>query len=197
MQDTKFFKTKRQFMEYLIGFLPSLNIPYSVSKSKYTIQIGDKVVFSRNIIGMYQTLNELIGGEVFINGRLVGKQGFKATIDTGAAEKALENAKNLPKPEVVKVEKPTPVKAEEVIDAVPEQKEENKEAEEKKDDSSLISLEVEGEKTPDWKWIDSLENNKDDKTSFKNYAQEEFGIELKGNVKLENLVTKFKEELEK
>lgn len=194
MQDTKFFKTKRRFMEYLSSYLPSLNIPYSISKSKYTIQLGDDTVFSKNIIGMYQTLNTLIGHEVFLNGRLVGKQGFKATIDTNAAEKALEGVNNLPKPEVVKVEYSTPVKAEEVTDAVSEQKEE--EEEEKKSDSGLISLEVEDVVTPDWEWIESLDNNKEDKLALDHYAESKFSIKLSRTMKISNMIKAFKEELE-
>jgi hypothetical protein len=70
------------------------------------------------------------------------------------------------------------------------QKEEVKEEEK---DSSLIVLPA----TVDWKWIESLKNNKEDKVKLDEYAQKEFSIELKRSMTLKNMVIDFKEQLEK
>lgn len=48
----------------------------------------------------------------------------------------------------------------------------------------------------DWEWIESLENNKQGKKDLAFYADKHFGIELKKNAKLENMIKRFKFALE-
>ena len=49
--------------------------------------------------------------------------------------------------------------------------------------------------TPDWEWIDSLENDKEDKLKLDNYA-EKFSVKLNRNKKLSNMINDFKTALE-
>lgn len=61
----------------------------------------------------------------------------------------------------------------------------------------LVSLEAPEESVSvNWEWVDGLVDTKEDKSQLKTYAKETFGITLKGNLKLENLVEKFKEGIE-
>lgn len=47
-------------------------------------------------------------------------------------------------------------------------------------------------KQPDWKWIESLENNKEDKLLLDDYADKEFSIKLSRTKKLSNMIIDFK-----
>ena len=71
--------------------------------------------------------------------------------------------------------------------------------EDKVEVESLITLEVEDTptvKTPDWEWIESLGTDSESKKELDVYAEEEFGVKLSRTMKFENMVKKFKEELE-
>ena len=50
--------------------------------------------------------------------------------------------------------------------------------------------------TPDWEWIESLENKKDHKIELDEYAEKEFGIKLNRQNKIDNMIKDFKEQLE-
>ncbi len=75
-----------------------------------------------------------------------------------------------------------PEVSEEVVEEVVESIEEVKEA-------SEDSVEVE------WDWINSLVDNKDSKLQLDQYAENTFGIKLKRNMKLENMISIFKEKV--
>jgi hypothetical protein len=91
------------------------------------------------------------------------------------------------------------------------QKEEKEVVEENKEDLIPQDLEVVEEETvvevveseepkikePDWEWIESLENNSEDRLELDRYAEEEFGVKLNRTMKLGNMIKKFKEELSK
>lgn len=47
-------------------------------------------------------------------------------------------------------------------------------------------------KQPDWKWIESLKSNKEDKLLLDKYAEKEFGIKLSRTKKLSNMILDFK-----
>ncbi|HHB9680437.1 TPA: hypothetical protein ACOAY7_002820 [Vibrio cholerae] len=81
----------------------------------------------------------------------------------------------------------SPKEDEEVLNALQEQ-EENQAAEEK-------VVEVVAAKEPDWKWIESLSNTKEDKLALDQYAAEEFDIQLNKRNTLENMIVVFKEAL--
>lgn len=49
-------------------------------------------------------------------------------------------------------------------------------------------------KSVDWEWVESLENNKEDKLALDEYAQE-FNVELSRRKTLENMIIDFKEAL--
>tara|TARA_Y100001956_G_C4125696_1_gene189942 strand:- start:860 stop:1294 length:435 start_codon:yes stop_codon:yes gene_type:complete len=50
--------------------------------------------------------------------------------------------------------------------------------------------------TPDWEWIESLENKKDHKIELDEYADKEFGIKLNRQNKIDNMIKDFKAQLE-
>lgn len=81
----------------------------------------------------------------------------------------------------------SPKEDEKVLDAVQEQ-EENQAAEEK-------VVEVVAAKEPDWKWIESLSNIKEDKLALDQYAAGEFGVKLSRTKKLEGMIEDLKEAL--
>lgn len=66
------------------------------------------------------------------------------------------------------------------------------EVEIKQNDSVLVSEKV----SPDWGWINCLNSNREDKERFDKYASDKFGIELKRNKSLENMIKDFKDALE-
>lgn len=65
----------------------------------------------------------------------------------------------------------------------------------------ILSLTVEDEapvvetKQPDWDWIETLQNKKFDKIKLDEYIEEEFGIKLKRNMTLSNMIKDLKEQL--
>ncbi|CAH9011893.1 conserved hypothetical protein [Vibrio phage 501E54-1] len=186
MHITEFYKTKRLFLEGLSKYVADINIPSSVSKSKYTIQIKNKVVFARNMGDLLQTLNTMIGEKVFVNGRLVGRQGFKVEIDSEVSEQVLAKGEPVSvvveEKKVAKVEEPKKVeKAEAPV------------VEEEKAEAEVV---VESSTEVDWEWIESLQDNKDSKLALDQYAEEKFDIKLKRNMKLPNMIAAFKEALE-
>ncbi len=71
----------------------------------------------------------------------------------------------------------------EVLDEVVE------EVVESTEDVKEDSVEVE------WDWINSLVDNKDSKLQLDQYAENTFGIKLKRNMKLENMISIFKEKV--
>ena len=50
--------------------------------------------------------------------------------------------------------------------------------------------------TPDWEWIESLENKKDHKIELDEYADKEFGVKLNRQNKIDNMIKDFKSQLE-
>ena len=50
-------------------------------------------------------------------------------------------------------------------------------------------------KSPDWEWIDSLANNKEDKEALDVYALKEFNISLNKSKTIANMIKSFKKEL--
>ncbi len=91
--------------------------------------------------------------------------------------------------------------------AVQEQKEEtvSKTEEEKVEDIPVsepvadietIVVEDSGDATPDWEWIESLDNNKEDKLALDQYAESKFSVKLSRTMKISNMIKAFKEELE-
>ena len=59
-----------------------------------------------------------------------------------------------------------------------------------------IVVEASGDVTPDWEWIESLDNNKEDKLALDQYAESKFSIKLSRTMKISNMIKAFKEELE-
>ena len=66
---------------------------------------------------------------------------------------------------------------------------------EEEDIKEVIIEESSGRTQPDWEWINSLTNTKEDKLSFDKYASEKFSITLNRAKKIENMVIGFKEAL--
>ncbi|CAH9011758.1 conserved hypothetical protein [Vibrio phage 424E50-1] len=190
MHITEFYKTKRIFLQALSNYVADIDIPSSVSKSKYTIQIKNKVVFARNMGDLLQKLNTIIGEEVFINGRLVGRQGFKVVLDKEVSDKLLGKGS----PAVAKIATPEVKVAEKPVQEEPVVVEPEVIVEESVKESEVVSEESSTE--VDWEWIESLQDNKDSKLALDQYAEEKFDIKLKRNMKLPNMIAAFKEALE-
>jgi len=90
------------------------------------------------------------------------------------------------------------VKPEVVEDVVPESVEEHEVELAQDVDVVEVSTEVvTEEKQPDWAWIDTLGTDADSKKELDVYAENEWGVKLSRTMKFENMVKKFKEELEK
>lgn len=53
------------------------------------------------------------------------------------------------------------------------------------------------EKEVNWDWVNGLDNTKEDKLALDQYAEDHFSIKLSRTMKIENMIKKFKEELEK
>lgn len=61
--------------------------------------------------------------------------------------------------------------------------------------SDLPTVEVADKKEPDWEWIENLPDNKEGKLNLDQYVEKEFGIKLKRNMTMKNMLLTFKEEL--
>lgn len=85
---------------------------------------------------------------------------------------------------------------EETISKAEEEKVEDTPVSEPAPDIETIVVEDLGDATPDWEWIESLSNSKEDRLAFDQYAESKFSVKLKRNMKIDNMRAKFKEALE-
>ncbi|AUR93459.1 hypothetical protein NVP1187O_146 [Vibrio phage 1.187.O._10N.286.49.F1] len=180
------FKKVNDLRAFLAKRHEDINLNASISQPSFYFVTTDKVVHRATGTKMLaQVLNDLLGNYYSV------EDSVTVTRQRGTLAYALQEKQE-------KVETP-----------VQEEKEEEEvitepEVEEVVEDSpSLISLDVEedvvaeGSKEPDWAWIESLENTKDDKNEFDKYCESEFSVKLSRTMKLSNMIKKFKEELAK
>ena len=63
------------------------------------------------------------------------------------------------------------------------------------EDSEVLTTVEDNNKTPDWAWIKSLADTPEDKKILDDYAEKEFSIKLKRNMKISNMIKSFKKQL--
>lgn len=166
----KVLKSKKLFLEFLIEQgLEKININKSlVDGARWAFYVEDLRIYNPKLSDLILELNDHL--PIFIDPKLSRPLGT--------------NSLKL-------------VYSEEKVDALQKQEVKEKfiqeEVKEETEDSSLIVLPA----TVDWKWIESLKNNKEDKIKLDEYAQKEFNIELKRSMTLKNMIADFKEQLEK
>jgi len=163
-------KTKKLFLEFLIEKgLDKINMNKSLQdKARWSVYVDDLRIYNARLADLILELNESL--DIFI--------------DPSKSRPLTINAIKLVYSEDKKVAVQQKEAAKQIF-----QKEEDKE--EAKDSSLIVPA------TVDWKWIESLKNNKEDKVKLDEYAQKEFNIELKRSMTLKNMIADFKEQLEK
>ena len=183
----RIFPSHINFYNYVHQFLPLLNVKESVSRSRYSFKYDDKVIGCTGLVSQLDEMNKLLEKELFLLriSKVSGKLRYKIFVDGKVEEDLLDSITQ----EVV-----------EVVD-VREEEEETKTPEETQEDPEVVEplsedVPVEKKKV-DWGWIESLGDDKDSKLSLDVYAEEEFGIKLKRNMKMKNMLAVFKEELAK
>ena len=163
----KFYYNSVVFYRDIQKLIPTLNINKTLRLLDQSFFLGEVFQPTTLIDKALARMNELIGEEVFCTKRsIVFNEQYTIFLPKGKEHfEALLN-KEAP------VVQPTPVEKEEAP------VEEAKEA-----------------KSPDWEWIDSLANNKDDKELLDVYALKEFNISLNKSKTLANMIKSFKKEL--
>ncbi|CAM0038941.1 hypothetical protein VPHK460_0018 [Vibrio phage K460] len=176
------FKKVNDLRAFLSKRHEEINLNASISQPSFYFVTTDKVVHRATGTKMLaQVLNGLFGNYYSV------EDSTTVTRQRGTLAYALQ--------EQEKVETPVQEEKEEVVPE-PEVKEVVE------DSPSLISLDVEEDvtedsKEPDWAWIESLENTKDDRLELDQYAEDEFSVKLSRRKTLENMIIDFKEELAK
>lgn len=172
----QFFKTKKQLFTHLKTLIPELDYNKCFTKSRHSLVLeSGECFFFHKLSLLLKKCNELMGKEHFDTTHSVikGKSAYLIYYKT----------------EGVEYVKPSKEK---------EEKEELPEEGFDQEELGILSLDVEDsehEKEVDWKWIEGLKDTTEDRLALDQYA-EGFDIKLRRNMKLVNMIKKFKEALE-
>lgn len=166
----KYYRTQRDFYNYVATITDELDINTSYKYSRHTFVTKDgEVHFASKINDALEMMNGIIGEDYFdaSKSRIKGRQGYLIYFND----------------ESETIEPVELISKEVILDEVVEE--------------PVIEIEDKYEvDTPDWDWIDTLENNSDDKLLLDKYAEEKFNVKLSRTMKLENMIKKFKEKLD-
>lgn len=184
------FKKKSNIIKFFMTLTDQIDFGRTMRVGRNSIVLLDGTIYrGKNLKQMLDSMNKVIGEEVFNihSSRVRGIRAHMIVFTEGKERDTADFGRG-----TVHVEPKSP-KVEDKVEASVENLDEDDEPED------VVEAVVEEDKvstpTIQWDWINGLQNNKDDKKALKDYAAN-FDIELKGNMKLENLVAKFKEELE-
>ena len=178
------FRSHKCFYEYINKILPKFEVKESISKGRFTFVYDGNIKPYRNFYQFLGELNGLIEKELFLipNSRITSRTRYKVFVDE-VVETALLSG-----------EKEVSVKVDEVEEVVETAllKGEDTLVEDVKED--LVETK-ESEFTVDWDWVESLEDNKEDKLLLDKYAEDNTGVKLKRNMKIKNMIRDFKKAL--
>lgn len=164
------FKRHKDLYFYIKSLLPSFDVNKSIPCSRYTFFTEDGTCYKTgNFANMLSTLNDLAGQKVFCTKRskAIGAFTYKLYLSE-----------------------------DEVIEPATEIKEEAIVQESVDDDCSEVFIPLISLEDIDWDRINSLKGVAEDKDFLDTYAEENFGIKLKKNKKIENMLADFKAGLE-
>ena len=163
----KFYYNSVMFYRDIQKLIPTLNLNKTLRLLDQSFFLGDVYQPTVLIDIALARMNELIGEDVFcVKRSIVFNEQYTIFLPKGKEYfEALLN-KEVVAPQVAEV---APVKEEAPAEEA-----------------------VKDAKTPDWGWIDSLANNKDDKQLLDVYALEEFNISLNRSKTLANMIKGFK-----
>ncbi len=175
MQNKYWFKSTKDFYKFIKSEIPK----FDNNKSQFApwfsfYDVDGKFYNCKNFLYMLRELNKMKGEEFFATSSSRANGIPHYFVQTGQSELAESLS------EVIK--RDIPEEVEEVVET-----------------EALISLEAVDEpkvKEPDWKWIESLEDTKENRKLLDDYAEKEFGIKLRKNMLVANMTKKFKEALE-
>mgnify|MGYP003366274198 CR=1 FL=1 len=154
----------------------------------YKMEDSDEVIFTHGAKDLFTQLNEKFNLKIdtklsyFFRDQTMlfwDESGIQMTPDE-VVENALKGSQGASKEEEVTLVESS---FEESVD----------DSQEGSEDDTELS---EGVKEVDWEWVESLENNKEDKLKLDEYS-ETFGVKLSRVKKLENMIIDFKEALDK
>lgn len=179
------FPSHINFYNYVHQFLPKLNVRESVSRSRYSFKYDGKVIGCANLVAELSLMNKYLEEELFLLriSRSVGKLRYKIFVDENVETKLLSDLPTVEVVENVKTHKEEEIPVQEV-------KEEKELA-----DPTKVEVGVVDKKEPDWEWVENLPDNKEGKLNLDQYVEKEFGIKLKRNMTMKNMLLTFKEEL--
>ncbi|AUR91458.1 hypothetical protein NVP1161O_016 [Vibrio phage 1.161.O._10N.261.48.C5] len=179
------FKKINDLRAFLSKRHEEINLNASISQpSFYFVTKDGKVHRATGTKMLAQVLNELFGNFYSV------EDSITVTRQRGTLAYTLQEQEKVVKAEVV-------VPVEEVKDVVSEPEVLEELAVDESVAEVAVEEVVEDAKEPDWAWIESLENTKEDRIELDRYAEEEFSVKLSRTMKLANMVKKFKEELAK
>ncbi|AUR89049.1 hypothetical protein NVP1121O_021 [Vibrio phage 1.121.O._10N.286.46.C4] len=198
---TIYFKKKKLLLNFICEICPKVDFNKSASLKTYGYFTKEgEYVSCPQFRMLVNKLNEMLGDTVFdvTKSRTRGKNSFVLAFCEGKEMDTPSGAKELPQVEQPKPEVKVETK-ESVVEDVIVDEDEVEGTDEEVSSDDLISFTAEepesNEKAFDWDWVSKLEDTKEDKQELKVYAKTDFGIEVKGNLKLDNLIAKIKEEL--
>ena len=171
------FRSHKCFYEYINKILPKFEVKESISKGRFTFVYDGNIKPYRNFYQFLGELNVLIEKELFLipNSRITSRTRYKVFVDEVVETTLLSGEDTLVeevKEPVKKLEETKEVELEEVA----------------------VGSE-EAEFTVDWDWVESLEDNKEDKLLLDKYAEDNTGVKLKRNMKIKNMIRDFKKAL--
>mgnify|MGYP006883084290 CR=1 FL=1 len=176
------FRSHKCFYEYINKILPKFEVKESISKGRFTFVYDGNIKPYRNFYQFLGELNSLIEKELFLipNSRITSRTRYKVFVDEVVETTLLSGEDTLV--EAVKevlVGTGEAVMPSHYAPVIQEPKVEDPEA----------------EFTVDWDWVESLEDNKEDKLLLDKYAEDNTGVKLKRNLKIKNMIRDFKKAL--
>lgn len=165
-------------LQAMASEVEGLDVNKSLAYGDESIVYKDQLISSPDFNHMLRELNKAMGLEKFCHAKSFCMGGWGYNLFTFEESDLAKE---------VKVKK----EAEEVVEDIEMEVVDIVSTEVVEDEAPVVV------KEPDWEWIATLKNNKDDKLALDKYAEAEFGISLNRQMKLDNMIKAFKEELEK